>query len=78
MFSPKTNHSMINLNDEYILFIGINDISTYIFNIEKNQFIFFKNTNNTYLNPYAIIFNNYIYSFREQNKTIIGEKNYLN
>ena len=31
---------MINLNDEYILFIGVNDISTYIFNIEKNQFIF--------------------------------------
>jgi len=47
---------MINLNDEYILFIGVNDISTYIFNIEKNQFIFFENTNNTYLNFYTIIF----------------------
>jgi hypothetical protein len=65
---------MINLNDEYILFIGVNDISTYIFNIEKNQFIFFENTNNTYLNFYTIIFFNYIYSFREQNKTIIEEK----
>ena len=65
---------MINLNDEYILFIGVNDISTYIFNIEKNQFIFFENTNNTYLNFYTIIFFNYIYSFIEQNKTIIEEK----
>ena len=65
---------MINLNDEYIIFIGVNDISTYIFNIEKNQFIFFENTNNTYLNFYTIIFFNYIYSFREQNKTIIEEK----
>ena len=65
---------MINLNDEYILFIGVNDISTYIFNIEKNQFIFFENTNNTYLNFYTIIFFNYIYRFREQNKTIIEEK----
>ena len=65
---------MINLNDEYILFIGVNDISTYIFNIEKNEFIFFENTNNTYLNFYTIIFFNYIYSFREQNKTIIEEK----
>ena len=65
---------MINLNDEYILFIGVNDMSTYIFNIEKNQFIFFENTNNTYLNFYTIIFFNYIYSFREQNKTIIEEK----
>ena len=74
MFSPKTNYSMINLNDEYILFIGVNDINTYIFNIEKNQFIFFENTNNTYLNFYTIIFFNYIYSFREQNKTIIEEK----
>ena len=74
MPSPKSNHSMINLNDEYILFIGVNDISTYIFNIEKNQFIFFENTNNTYLNFYTIIFFNYIYSFREQNKTIIEEK----
>ena len=68
---------MINLNDEYILFIGVNDISTYIFNIEKNQFIFFENTNNTYLNFYTIIFFNYIYSFREQNETIMSEKNYL-
>ena len=42
MPSPKSNHSMINLNDEYILIIGGNDISTYIFNIEKNQFIFLK------------------------------------
>ena len=74
MLSPKSNHSMINLNDEYILIIGGNDISTYIFNIEKNQFIFFENTNNTYLNFYTIIFFNYIYSFREQNKTIIEEK----
>ena len=74
MPSPKSNHSMINLNDEYILIIGGNDISTYIFNIEKNQFIFFENTNNTYLNFYTIIFFNYIYSFREQNKTIIEEK----
>ena len=67
MPSPKSNHSMINLNDEYILIIGGNDISTYIFNIEKNQFIFFENTNNTYLNFYTIIFFNYIYSFREHN-----------
>ena len=47
---------MINLSDEYILFIGVNDISTYIFNIEKNQFIFFENNNNTYLNPYVKIY----------------------
>ena len=56
MPSPKSNHSMINLNDEYILIIGGNDISTYIFNIEKNQFIFFENNNNTYLNPYLKIY----------------------
>ena len=56
MPSPKSNHSMINLNDEYILIIGGNDISTYIFNIEKNQFIFFGNTNNTHLNPNVKIY----------------------
>ena len=40
MPSPKSNHSMLNLKNEYILNIGGNDISTYIFDIEKNQFIF--------------------------------------
>ena len=74
MPSSKSKHSMINLNDEYILILGGNDIKTYLFNIEKNEFIFFENTNNTYLNPYVIIFNNYIYCFSEQNESIIAEK----
>ena len=40
MFSPKTNHSMIKLNDEYILIIGVNEISTYIYNFrEQNETI---------------------------------------
>ena len=72
--SPKSNHSMINLNDEYILILGGNDTKTYLFNIEKNEFIFFENTNNTHLNPYIILFNNYIYCFSEQSEIIIAEK----
>ena len=74
MPSPKSNHSMINLNDEYILILGGNDTKTYLFNIEKNEFIFFENTNNTHLNPYIILFNNYIYCFSEQSEIIIAEK----
>ena len=74
MPSSKSKHSMINLNDEYILILGGNDIKTFLFNIEKNEFLFFENTNNTYLNPYVIIFNNYIYCFSEQNESIIAEK----
>ena len=74
MPSPKSNHSMINLNDEYILIHGGNDTKTYLFNIEKNEFIFFENTNNTHLNPYIILFNNYIYCFSEQSEIIIAEK----
>ena len=74
MPSPKSNHSMINLNDEYILILGGNNTKTYLFNIEKNEFIFFENTNNTHLNPYIILFNNYIYCFSEQSEIIIAEK----
>ena len=74
MPSNKSNHSMINLNDEYILILGGNDTKTYLFNIEKNEFIFFENTNNTHLNPYIILFNNYIYCFSEQSEIIIAEK----
>ena len=74
MPSPKSNHSMINLNDEYILILGGNDTKTYLFNIEKNEFIFFENTKNTHLNPYIILFNNYIYCFSEQSEIIIAEK----
>ena len=74
MPSPKSNHSMINLNDEYILILGANDTKTYLFNIEKNEFIFFENTNNTHLNPYIILFYNYIYCFSEQSEIIIAEK----
>ena len=74
MPSPKSNHSMINLNDEYILILGGNDTKTYLFNIEKNEFIFFENTNNTHLNPYIMLFNNYIYCFSEQSEIIIAEK----
>ena len=74
MPSPKSNHSMINLNDEYILILGGNDTKTYLFNIEKNEFIFFENTSNTHLNPYIILFNNYIYCFSEQSEIIIAEK----
>ena len=40
MPSPKNNHSMIYLNDEYILIIGVNEISTYIYRFrEQNETI---------------------------------------
>ena len=75
--SPKLDHSMLNLNDEYILIIGGNDTKTFLFNVEKNEFIFFENTNNIHLNPYIILFNNYIYCFSEQNQIIVAEKKFF-
>ena len=72
--SPKINHSMLNINDEYILIIGGNDTKTYLFNISKKEFIFFGDTNEIHLNPSLLIYNKYIYCFSEQNQTIIAEK----
>jgi hypothetical protein len=74
MPSPKLNHSMLNINDEYILIIGGNDTKTYLFNISENNFTFFGDTNNIHLNPTLLIHNKYIYCFSEQNKSIIAEK----
>ena len=74
MPSPKLNHSMLNINDEYILIIGGNDTKTYLFNISENNFTFFGDTNNIHLNPTLLIHNKYIYCFSEQNQSIIAEK----
>ena len=72
--SPKSEHSMLNIKDDYILIIGGNDTKTYLYNIIKNEFIFWENTNYIHLNPSVILFNNYIYCFSEQNQKIIAEK----
>ena len=75
--SPKSNHTMSNINNEYILIIGGNDEKTYLFNKEKSEFIFFGNTNNLHLNPIITLYNNYLYCFSEQNHKIIAEKKIL-
>ena len=75
--SPKSNHTMSNINNEYILIIGGNDEKTYLFNKEKSEFIFFGNTNNLHLNPIIMLYNNYLYCFSEQNHKIIAEKKLL-
>ena len=72
--SPKTKHSLYNINNEYILIIGGNDTKTYLYNIEKKEFIFFENTNNIHINPKILFFKNYIYCFSIQNEIIIAEK----
>ena len=75
--SPKSEHSMFNIKDDYILMIGGNDTKTYLYNIIKNEFIFWENTNYNHLYPSVILFNNYIYCFSEQNQKIIAEKKLL-
>ena len=75
--SPKSEHSMFNIKDDYILIIGGNDTKTYLYNIIKNEFIFWENTNYIHLNPSVILFNNYIYCFSEQNQKIIAEKKFF-
>ena len=72
--SPKSGHSMFNINDKYILIIGGNDSKTYLYNISKNEFNFWENTNYIHSNPSIILYNNYIYCFSEQNQKIIAEK----
>ena len=74
MPSPKSKHSMFNINNKYILIIGGNDSKTYLYNISKNEFIFWENTNFIHLNPSIILYNNFVYCFSEQNQKIIAEK----
>ena len=74
MPSKKTNHSMFNINDEFILIIGGNNKQTYLFNITKNFFVQWENTNNFHINPSILFFNNNIYCFSIQNGKIICEK----
>ena len=74
MLSPKSEHSMFNINDKYILIIGGNDTKTYLYNIDKTEFIFWENTNNIHLTPSVMLYNNYIYCFSEQEQKIIAEK----
>ena len=73
--SPKINHSMLNINDEYILIIGGNDTKTYLFNISKKEFIFFGDTNEIHLNPTLLIYNKYmvIYSGLNDKEEIIND-----
>ena len=72
--TPKSNHSMHNINNEYIIIIGGNGTKTYLYNIKNNSFLFWENTNNIHLNPYITLFNNYIYCFSEQNDEIKAER----
>ena len=72
--SPKSKHSMFNINNKYILIIGGNDSKTYLYNISKNEFIFWENTNYIHLNPSILLYNNFVYCFSEQNQKIIAEK----
>ena len=72
--SPKSDHSMLPINNNYILIIGGNDSKAYLFNIEKNDFSNFENTNKIHFQPSLFLWNNYIYCFSEENKSIIAEK----
>ena len=74
MPSKKTNHSMFNINDEFILIIGGNNKQTYLFNITKNFFIQWENMNNIHINPSILFFNNNIYCFSIEKGKIICEK----
>ena len=72
--SPKSGHSMLPINNNYILIMGGNDSKAYLFNIEKNDFSNFENTNKIHFEPSLFLWNNYIYCFSEENKSIIAEK----
>ena len=75
--SPKCNHGMFPINNNIILFIGGNDTKSFLFNIEKNEFYLWDNTNHIHLNPSLFLWNNYIYCFSEQNKSLIAERTIL-
>ena len=72
--SPKSNHGMFPINNNLILFIGGNDTKSFLFNIEKNEFYLWDNTNHIHSNPSLFLWNNYIYCFSEQNKSLIAER----
>ena len=72
--SPKSNHSMLPIDDNNIIIIGGNDTKTFLFNVNKNKFSTLENTNNIHYKPTLVLFKNYIYCFSEQNNSINAEK----
>ena len=72
--SPKCEHTMFPINSNSILIIGGNDDKTYLFNIYKNEFSKYENTNKIHTHPSLFLWKNYIYCFSEQNKSIIAER----
>ena len=74
MPSPKCNHTMFPINTNHIMIVGGNDYKTYLFDINKNEFSNYENTNNIHFRPTLFIWQNFIYCFSEQNKSIIAER----
>ena len=73
----KQNHSMIylnfNENEEWIFIIGGDDKKTFYYDLNKNYFINWGDTINSYTNPALIQIGEYLYIF----DTINDKKNYF-
>ena len=67
MLSNKKNHSMIylnfNENDEWVLIIGGEDKKAFYYDVQKNYFINWGNTVETYIKPALIQVGEYLYIF---------------
>ena len=71
--SPKCNHTMFPINNNYILVAGGNDTKTFLYDINKKEFSICGNTNNIHSNPTLFLWKNTIYCFSEQNNKLIIE-----
>ena len=71
--SQKCDHSMLPINNNYILVAGGKDDKTFLYDINKKEFYICGNTNNIHSNPILFLWKNIIYCFSEQNNKLIIE-----
>jgi len=82
MIYPKSNHSMIYVNNNYyeiIFIVGGKDTKSFYYDIKNNKFINWGNTNYLHVRPALIFINDYIYCFDYSPKNkIIFERTNIN
>ena len=63
----KKYHSMLYIPDNFIIITGGDTLSTFIYDIQNNQFIKWASLNEKHFQPGLVLYNDYIYAFDSLN-----------
>ena len=71
----KKNHSMVYLPNNYVFFVGGNDLKTFYYDIKMNEFISWVDLNKKRIEPALALVNNYLYCFENTNLYLNSNSN---